>query len=672
MKNLFILLASLLFISQLQAQVTINPCARATDIHIVVIGSSTAAGTGPTNSANAWVNRYRTYLQNINPNNLVTNLAVGGTTTYHIMPDWFVAPSNRPVVTPAKNVSQAITLGADAIIVNMPSNDASNGFGVNEQMFNFRTIANVADSMGIPVWVCTTQPKNFSAAKKAIQTAVRDSILNYFGSKAIDFWTGFADATDGLATFYDSGDGTHMNDTAHAELNQRVIAEGIPNIVSDTLSYTDHIVNNIYLTNTSICGDSNTMLHVVVTNLGANSAVTENLQVRYQDHVLMTTGNIGQNTINQLGACVSDTFHFAVNSANGLNQSYHAYVNQSNDADISNDSSATISLLTTGHPSIAVLNDTVMSGANAILTANTGTQDTIVWYDAPTGGSIIGYGNQYPINSVTTNQTVYPEAVRGPLHFASSLFTTWNTTTDWNGMMFDLVATDTIVVDSFRIKIHTTGLQNIVGYQRTGSLIGNEMNSSAWNLWGVDTVNAVLQGDVQTINFSDVTLHPNDTLGVYLHMQTSGSRLLYRNGAATTYSNAELKVMHGTGVTHTFGATYSPRNFSGEVFYHHGFNPKGNCTSGRVPVAAILLWPTLNSSLEKIDLQIIPNPSTGLLKFKGDNIPKIVQVSTMNGQVVREEQVKQRTIQLDGLAAGLYILSFELDRKKYRQKIMIK
>ena len=53
---------------------------------IVVLGSSTAAGAGVSDSNRAWVNQYRTYLQSIDPTNTVTNLAKGGYTTCAIMP----------------------------------------------------------------------------------------------------------------------------------------------------------------------------------------------------------------------------------------------------------------------------------------------------------------------------------------------------------------------------------------------------------------------------------------------------------------------------------------------------------------------------------------------------------------------------------------------------------
>ena len=656
----------------LGAQVVINPCAPETDLHIVVIGSSTAAGAGPSNSANAWVNRYRDYLQNINPNNVVTNLAVGGTKTYNIMPDWFVPPSNRPSPNPANNITQAITLGADAIIVNMPSNDGGWGYSINEQMFNFITIANSADSAGVATWICTTQPRNFSNAQKAIQIGVRDSILSYFGPFAIDFWTGFADANNDIDSMWDSGDGIHMNDTAHGVLHDRVVAAGIPNIVSDTLNYIDHKVDDIYLTNTSICGDSNTILHVVVSNIGTASLQNELLQAQQINNVNSSSTNLPVMNISNLGSCISDTFSYAINSYTGIDYSFSAFIQNSSDQDISNDSSGSISLLTKGHPTLSVLNDTIPSGSNALLTASASANDTIIWYDASSNGNIIGFGVQYPINNVTTNETVFAEAVRGPLHFEGSLFTQTNSTTDWNGMMFDIVATDTVTIDSLRIKVHATGPQTIVGYNRQGSLVGNELNAGAWNSWGTDNVNAINEGDFQTVDFPDVTIFPNDTLGVYVSMQTSSSRLSYLNSAAITYADSKIQLMNGAGVSHSFGASFSPRNFSGEVFYHYGFNPNGYCSTDRLAVSAIVLWPTLNTALEKIDLKIVPNPSTGYLKFVGDKLPSKVQVSNMNGQIVKDVQLENAMVQLDGLSQGMYLLSFTVEGKEYRQKIMLR
>lgn len=211
-----------------------QPCFPDSSIRVVVLGSSTAAGVGASVADSAWVNRYRVYLQSLHPNNEVVNLGVSATTTYQIMPDGFVPPPLRPAPDTNNNITKAIELQADAIIVNMPSNDAFFGIGTTEQMSNFKAIAQQADSAGIPIWVATTQPRNLLPAQVLVQLAVRDSIFSYFGNFAIDFWTTLAGADNLPNPVYNSGDGIHLNDTGHRILFGRVAQKNIPTQIMDT------------------------------------------------------------------------------------------------------------------------------------------------------------------------------------------------------------------------------------------------------------------------------------------------------------------------------------------------------------------------------------------------------------------------------------------------------
>ena len=51
-----------------------------------------------------------------------------------------------------------------------------------------------------------------------------DEIMRRYGNYAIDFYTGIAtdDGYGFIKPEYDSGDGVHLNDKAHAELFERV------------------------------------------------------------------------------------------------------------------------------------------------------------------------------------------------------------------------------------------------------------------------------------------------------------------------------------------------------------------------------------------------------------------------------------------------------------------
>ncbi|NOT34253.1 MAG: hypothetical protein HOP12_08810 [Candidatus Eisenbacteria bacterium] len=195
--------------------------------HIVVLGSSTAAGIGPSHPDSAWVNRYRAAVQQIFPGHQVTNLAVGGFTTYHVQPTGFVAPAGRPSPDPTHNITTALGLAPDLLIINLPSNDAANGYTLAEQFENYERVVALAELAEVPVWVTTTQPRDLSAAARESLMVVRDWTLTRFGTRAIDFWSTVANPDGTIDSGYSAGDGIHLNDGAHQLLFERVMAESL-------------------------------------------------------------------------------------------------------------------------------------------------------------------------------------------------------------------------------------------------------------------------------------------------------------------------------------------------------------------------------------------------------------------------------------------------------------
>jgi lysophospholipase L1-like esterase len=144
-------------------------------INLVVLGLFTAAGVGASTIDSAWVTRYKNYLFEKNTTIKVINLAVGGYTTYDIMPTGLVPPSNRPTPKIANNVTRTVTYNPETIIINLPSNDVTNGFTIGEQLANYDSIAAIAKQNNIPLWVTTTQKRNLTSAQIQQQIIMRDS-----------------------------------------------------------------------------------------------------------------------------------------------------------------------------------------------------------------------------------------------------------------------------------------------------------------------------------------------------------------------------------------------------------------------------------------------------------------------------------------------------------------
>jgi len=212
---------------------------------IVVLGSSTAAGTGPSSTANAWVWLYTDYLKQQDTRFDITNLAVGGYTTFDILPTGTPIPSSvNETIDTARNITKAISLNADGIIVNMPSNDSNMGYSVAMQMDNFNLLNATAQANNIPIWICNVQARNFGIGSNSmnIQLQMASQIPTTFPTNNIDFWTTIANADGTVNSLYNAGDGVHLNNAGHQILLQRVINSGLHTIVKNG---DDNDVNDI-------------------------------------------------------------------------------------------------------------------------------------------------------------------------------------------------------------------------------------------------------------------------------------------------------------------------------------------------------------------------------------------------------------------------------------------
>lgn len=468
--NLFV--ALLVCIEPLQAQ-SWQPDATSWDNHplrVVVIGSSTAAGAGASPIDSAWVPRFTRYLQELNPETTVTNLARGGYQTYHLMPTGNPPPPNRPWPDTARNITKALAHRPDAIIINLPSNDASAGYGVAEQLANFDTIVGEARAAGVPVWVCTTQPRNLEPEKVQVQLAVRDSILQRYGDFALNFWDELPGPGDWVHPKFDSGDGIHLNNAGHRLLFSRVLEKNIPRLFFN-------------------------------------------------------------------------------------------------------------------RPQVYATSDTLCAPGRVTLRAGSLYADTILWFDRPKGGSPLASGATLTTPALSSPVPYFVEARRGPFHFPRQLVGTTSTNRDWNGIMFELAADTSLVLDSLSVQLQSTGTQYLRVYTRRGGLSGHENEPGSWALLDSFSVQAPYEGVVVRLPVGPLALAGGDTLSLYLHLADPAGRLAYFAPADSAVARTpELRLQNGTGISHVFSERYYPRLFSGQVFYHFGYRPEGFLQTRRVPV----------------------------------------------------------------------------------------
>jgi len=572
----YLLYLFILFTFSLSAQN--SACLGADTLKIVVIGSSTAAGSGASPIDSAWVNRYRAYMQGLNPANTVTNLAQGGYNTWRLMPDYFTPPSSRPQPDTLRNISHVLRQNPDAIIINLPSNDAAIGTGINEQMSNFIHMDSLAKTQGVPVWVCTTQPRNFGQSQIQIQLGVRDSVKSYFGSKALDFWSVLANPQNTIDSTLDSGDGVHVNNGGHKLLCQTVIQAAVADSLVQGFSGIDLSPAQPKWLNPSPCGASQSIIEISIANLGTDSigsAATVHL-IR-EDLINQQTDTISQ-TLSSIKGCRFESVQFVLNTSAQQDWNLQAMVSHPNDSMPSNNFSTKLRLQSQALPQINS-SDTLLCGVDSLyLKAQSNFE--LHWYSDPEASVELGQGDSL-LWMGSNSDTLYLQSYRGPFYYIDQVHASNSSNINWNGCMFNLIAgADTVYLDSLDFySANSADLQiNLRTY--SGSYVGHESNSAGWSSALSDSVYNAIADTYYTANFGSIKINPFDTLGCYLYLENPNHRLGYQSAStAFVFSSDGLQLEAGTGIAHTFGTSYFPRHFRGTMHYHYGFNPKGQCQS---------------------------------------------------------------------------------------------
>jgi len=208
------------------------------DFKLVVIGSSTAAGTGASSQARSWVEQLSQSLRRSVEGTITTeNLAVPGYSNHDL-----AQGSAKP-----GNIDEALRLKPDLLIIALAGgNDLALGSSQEEyisRIERLRTQANAADS---PVFVMGTAPKDVDDAQRRQLKAWSSAMLTTFNECWVPGQTSahspcfipifdvLADANLGIAAKYSAGDGTHVNDAGHARILERTLPIVQPYVCSVT------------------------------------------------------------------------------------------------------------------------------------------------------------------------------------------------------------------------------------------------------------------------------------------------------------------------------------------------------------------------------------------------------------------------------------------------------
>ncbi len=347
------------------------------------------------------------------------------------------------------------------------------------------------------------------------------------------------------------------------------------------------IADNLWLVDyiyPGTCGDSAAPIYMVVTNLGTNTVNSFNATANISGDI---TSTINFTFSGFLSFYQTDTIQIGtVNTYWGENFNVDGWVSLAGDADNSNDSLSgsfyVIPYEPIGYDGYACGDTSAWVFAEPVIGAS------YFWYgsgDQVNDTVPIAMGDSLLIPNVLTQGTYYLEYANN----ADSLSTPFNSNNGAGGVMFDVVALNTVTVTNFAMNMDP-GTSDCAIYYRMGTWVGNDQNqNNDWILVGnsgsFTTAGTGLPTQIP-LNFT-VVIPAGQTYAFYIQELTSGNLVNYTNGSVVgnvLSQNADMQILEGCGkaATTPFNtSTFQPRDFNGIVYYG-----STACSNIRVPVSA--------------------------------------------------------------------------------------
>lgn len=330
-------------------------------------------------------------------------------------------------------------------------------------------------------------------------------------------------------------------------------------------------------------------------NLSTKAFVSPN-ECNYSQPIYATIANMGFNTVNNfyVGYSINGNVQTPVNVTNALasdnsvnvalnsnftftaNTTYTFKIwtydpNGNPDSETSNDT-ITVVYTHTGAPSIPTASDVKNCGVGPVyISANS--PDSIVWFDSPSGGSMLAMGKGFTTPYLYRTDTFYAEAKRfkntSLIHgtgFNNYTMVSYDPN-EYNGAMINLKANELIKVSGIKVQSlfgNTTPHYKV--YVREGGFIGYENDSTTWTrIFDAELTNG---SSFNTIPLS-LILEPGVNYGLYVTTDPANGEDMWVTYGTNTHTNSDLTITGGNSVYGKFGriGVYTPWTLDCEITY---------------------------------------------------------------------------------------------------------
>lgn len=206
--------------------------------------------------------------------------------------------------------------------------------------------------------------------------------------------------------------------------------------------------------------------------------------------------------------------------------------------------------------------------------------DSILWYDAQTGGNYLGMGRSIKGPYITSTSTFYAQSINfgGSNKLTTSLAgatAVSNDLTTNNGTMFDIVANKSTVLDSMTFKLsplaNTGANMDYLIYIKTGTHIGFETDPSAWTLLNsgkIDYFVDALGNLLARVSCKSFLINAGQTYGVYFSSDNTnpaaGGDIQLTNGVSSA-TNSDITIIPRIAIWGLFGSLGTYQTWSANV-----------------------------------------------------------------------------------------------------------
>jgi len=333
-----------------------------------------------------------------------------------------------------------------------------------------------------------------------------------------------------------------------------------------------------------------------------------------------------------------------------------------------NSNSISVTVLAAPSPTTTT-NDNLVAPGSGTLTS-TGT--TVRWFDAVTGGTIVGTGSPFTTPVVSTTTTYYAEdalsyggGVTGNVGQVNHAGTNFNGLT-YNGyLVFDVIENATL--NSVKVYADVAGDRTI----ELRNSVGTVLNSAVVNIPAGITV---------------ITLGFPMTPGTNYELGTNDAA----NEAAFGAGNVSPQLRRSTtGVAYPYtlaGGAVSITSSSAPANYYYFFDwnittdPTNICGSVRTPATVFVNYAGIEDNAD-LNLHVYPNPTSDFVQVEFtspevgeatlavyDMLGKKVldlNLGTVNGTIIK-------TINTSTFAKGIYNIKLTINNSDYNTKVVVK